>query len=288
MKRKTIQKELEKIHASWCKSIKDETVKKAAEQNTIITGGCIASMLLGEEVNDYDMYFRDKETVKLIAEYYAKQVDKISFQLNTVEPAIKVLEESERISLFIKSQGIIKFNSNDKKVFKPFCYLPIFVTQNAITLSDKVQLIVRFYGEPEEIHSNYDFEHCKSWWDSKSKQLVIPGPSAEALLARELKYTGSKYPLASIIRTRKFIKRGWSITAGEYVKMAIQLNSLDLLNINVLKDQLVGVDLSYFQAFIAQVEKDSQAPDFKLSGGYLCQVIDQIFDETHHMNGNDD
>ena len=69
---------------------------------------------------------------------------------------------------------------------------------------------------------------------------------AKCIINKELIYTGSKYPLCSIIRTRKFIERGYHINAGQYVKMAWQLNKLDLNNLDVFKDQLMGVDSFYW------------------------------------------
>lgn len=310
MKKKTIQTELRKVHNKWIKTITDKTVQELAAKNSIITGGCIASMLLGEKVNDYDIYFTDKATVLAICNYYKKVAEDIAIKTKTSIPMITIIDtdvEAEemkkeediecptksricdgRIKFKIKSSGIIKFNY-DEKVYKENSFLPIFLTSNAITLSDKVQLIVRFYGDVDTIHSNYDFEHCKSSWSSGTGKLIIPAASAEALLARELRYTGSKYPLSSIIRTRKFIKRDWTISAGEYVKMAVQLNQLDLLDVKVLEDQLIGVDTSYFVMFIDEMRKAMEDPNFKLSAGYVCEVIDKIFnDESDESNYDED
>lgn len=279
MKKKEIQKQLNKVHSEWCKSIKDEQVRSLVSENSIITGGCIASMLLGEQVNDYDIYFRTKETVVALCNYYSKEIKDIAAKMKVSIPDITVKESDYQITLFISSSGLIRLNSMDKKFPKGKFY-PIFATSNAITLSDKIQLIYRFIGEPEEIHSNYDFEHCKSYWCSWNHKLIIPASSAEALLARELRYTGSKYPLSSIIRTRKFIKRGWSINAGEYLKMCVQLNKLDLLDVNVLKDQLVGVDTTYFMMFISEIQaKIDSEKDFALTESYVLELIDKIFNE---------
>src|SRR3546814_2013322 len=46
-------------------------------------------------------------------------------------------------------------------------YRPVFVSTNAITLSDKIQIVLRFYGEADAIHENYDFVHCTNYWTSK-------------------------------------------------------------------------------------------------------------------------
>ncbi len=143
----------------------------------------------------------------------------------------------------------------------------------AITLSDKVQIVTRFFGEPAEIHENYDFDHCRCFWSSWDSHLELPRKALESLLSRSLQYSGSKYPLCSIIRARKFINRGWTITAGQYVKMAWQLNALNLTEHGVLEEQLTGVDFAYFQEIISELRKrDSE----KIEGTYLFTLIDKV------------
>ncbi|MCW3062424.1 MAG: hypothetical protein JWQ02_4245, partial [Capsulimonas sp.] len=73
MKTKTINIVLCRKFDAWLASIEDEAVRDLAARNTIITGGCIASMLLKEPVNDYDLYFRNSETALAVATYYVSQ-----------------------------------------------------------------------------------------------------------------------------------------------------------------------------------------------------------------------
>jgi len=154
----------------------------------------------------------------------------------------------------------------------------IFMSSNAITLSDQLQLVIRFFGEPDEIHDNYDFVHCMNYWKSWDGELVLSAGAMESLLTRELRYCGSKYPLCSIIRTRKFLKRGWSINAGQYLKMAMQLNELDLRDIKVLADQLVGVDATYFAQVINEAMKHMEDTDLdRVDNLYVVEIIDKIF-----------
>lgn len=89
------------------------------------------------------------------------------------------------------------------------------MSTNAITLSHRLQIVNRFYGKPDEIHDNYDFVHCTNYWTSWDSELVLRPAALEALLTRELRYVGSKYPVCSLIRVRKFTARGWSINAGQ-------------------------------------------------------------------------
>ena len=159
-------------------------------------------------------------------------------------------------------------------------YRPVYMTNNAITLSNKIQLILRFYGEPEKIHENYDFIHCTSYWKSWDGELVLPSRALEAIINKELYYIGSKYPLCSLVRTRKFLKRGWTINAGQLVKMALQLHDLDLTNLHVFEEPLIGVDSAYFMNFLFLLkEKEQQDPCFSMCSNYLIDLINTVFDD---------
>src|SRR4051812_30491998 len=70
VKAKTIKAVLRKKMDEWLASIEDEAVRKRVKNHTIVTGGCIASMLLREPVNDFDVYFTDYETALTVANYY--------------------------------------------------------------------------------------------------------------------------------------------------------------------------------------------------------------------------
>jgi hypothetical protein len=156
-------------------------------------------------------------------------------------------------------------------------YFPVFLSTNAITLSNGIQIVVRFYGEPDKIHETYDFQHTKAYWTSATGT-VIPNEVYDAVVNKTLIYTGSKYPVCSIFRMRKFIARGWKINAGQMLKMCMQISELDLMNINTLEDQLVGVDSLYFMNLIEQFRRMKEKnADWDLTPQYIISVIDKIF-----------
>lgn len=155
-------------------------------------------------------------------------------------------------------------------------YRPTFLTGNAITLSDGVQVIVRFFGDPEKIHQNYDYEHCKGYWTSWDRDLVLPPTTLRAIVDRRLNYTGSLYPVCSLFRMRKFLQRGWKVDAGQILKMAIQISNLNLSDINTLEDQLIGVDVAYFNRLIDVIkEKAGQSPH--IESCYVVELINEVF-----------
>ena len=95
MKAKTIKAIIAKKFNAWVESIEDVELKEKVRKGTIVTGGCIASMLLKEKVNDFDLYFRNKEVVKALADYYVARF-KVQ-KKNGIPVDISVLEEGERI-----------------------------------------------------------------------------------------------------------------------------------------------------------------------------------------------
>lgn len=315
MKKKTIKLVIKRKLNEWFNSIEDEEVRELVKKNTIVTGGCIASMLLKEQVNDFDIYFRNHETAKKIAQYYIDRFE--TKNAKGIERKIYIDEEAkDRVKIVVKSSGIasedekgadyryfeqdstnelgdeyvrqvmegntsnidlqeqmsddineLAQQENDKK------YRAVFLSSNAITLSDKIQLVLRFIGKPEEIHENYDFVHATNYYTSWDDELVFKEKALEALLTRELIYVGSKYPLCSLFRIRKFIGRGWTVTAGQMLKAALQLNELNLKNPEVLEDQLVGVDSAYFVELISKIKEDN--PE-KVDTAYIISIVDRM------------
>jgi hypothetical protein len=282
MNKKRIRQRLSKVFNQWVDTIEDEQVRNLVRANTIITGGCIASLLMNKEPHDYDIYFTDKETVLSVANYYVGRFNDKAVVLDMAQPdndsqllrpgeyeSLKETSDPSRVRIFIPSDGVAKLTPDKKKTHQP-----VYMSPNAITLTDRIQIITRFYGQPREIHENFDFIHCCNYWASHGDFLVLKHGAIESILAQELSYCGSKYPLCSIIRLRKFIKRGWYINAGEILKICFQLSDFDLSDPVVLEDQLVGVDSAYFNQVIRMLKEGGEN---QISASYLVTVIDKVF-----------
>jgi hypothetical protein len=301
MNRRLIEKILTAKHKQFVESITDPKVREMVDKNSIITGGSIVSLLLREPVNDYDYYFTNAETTRAVAEYFVHKFN-AAHPDAAVHP--KVVFKDDRVQIWIQSAGICSENSDVEYHYfeqrpeeagmnyvdhitapldapedpeKP-PFRPIFMSSNAITLSGKIQLVMRFYGSPEKIHENYDFIHCCNYWTSFDHKLTLNPAALESIIAKQLYYQGSLYPICSVIRLRKFINKGWYINAGQILKILFQISQLDLTNIDILRDQLTGVDSAYFMQLIDYCKKrQEEDPKFKLTVPYLVAVIDKIF-----------
>jgi hypothetical protein len=164
--------------------------------------------------------------------------------------------------------------SKQEKPKEKYDYRPIFLTDNAISLNGDIQLVIRFYGKPEEIHENYDYVHATNYWTSWDRQVTLRTEALECLLTKELRYIGSKYPICSLVRARKFIQRDWTINAGQFLKISMQISELNLKDYEVLKEQLVGMDVAYFMQVLSALKEED--PE-KINAAYLTEIIDRIF-----------
>ena len=72
MQIKTIEKKIVAKLNQWLETITDENLRKKVKDNLLVSGGSIASMLMGADVNDYDVYLKDRDVLKDLARYYIK------------------------------------------------------------------------------------------------------------------------------------------------------------------------------------------------------------------------
>lgn len=282
-----------------------KSFQEAVRDSVIVTGGAFTSMLLGEEPNDLDIYFATNTTATLVTNFFLnKMKDKGNIEITSHvhQIYVKTRPDNEGLHIMLRSVGVAgedidqkkykyfeaypeasadEFFATYKKNFgknipeKGRSYDVTFMTSNAITLNNGLQFIIRFTGDPETIHSNFDFIHATNYW-TWEEGVVYNVEALRATHEKRLYYFGSKFPVASIFRLKKFIERGWRISAGEMVKIMFDISKLDLTDISVLREQSIGMDSAYFnEAISILVNRDESDGD--LDRTYLFKVLDQVF-----------
>ena len=176
MLERTMKQVLSKKVNAWLKTITDEEVVKAIKKDLIITGGCFTSMIQNEVPKDFDCYFATKETAILVAEYYiglwdeSRAYDVFLVDGESDPRAAQYNVSPDRVKIIVQSQGVLgnpndvgsseelgtdvneliseidetaadEIISEEKREF-----FPVFMSSNAITLSNGIQIVVRFYG----------------------------------------------------------------------------------------------------------------------------------------------
>lgn len=306
MQIKTIQKNISNKLNEWLGSITDDTLKEDLRKNVLVSGGSITSMLLGEPVNDYDVYIKNMDVLKRLTLYYTAAYsnditvldgrdkailsgvildkykgrftdDEFSEYDTAYNISLRNLKDNQIKLFFLEKNGGKRVNE-DKKA-EDLYYSPLFFSPNAISLSNDLQIVIRFNGDAETIHKTFDFVHATNYFTFEDG-LVTNKAALESILTKQLKYQGSQYPLTTIIRVRKFLKRNWNIGAGELLKIMFQISELDLKNPDVLEEQLIGVDVAYFGKLI-EVLRGIENLETKMTSEYLNTIIDKVFNDAH-------
>lgn len=301
MQFKTIKKTIADKMEDWLASITDESLRKDVKANLLVSGGSICSLILGETVNDYDVYLQDRNVLIKLVEYYVKDIKDVEIwdgnkkddiianyrknfseadfndHYSMVSCSMRNLQENQ-VKIWVPDGGmkVHKAIESVKEGEAPKKYLVSYLSPNAISLTDDLQIVIRFHGTPVEIHKSFDFIHATNYFTFKDG-VVTSIRALQSILSRQLYYQGSLYPLTSVIRAKKFIKRNWNITAGEYLKMIFQCSLLDFTNLDVLEEQLIGIDVAYFSTLVSALRKAQENnSEFKLSAEYLNEIIDRI------------
>ena len=289
MQRKTIIKTVKKELELWLDSITDPILRNDVRKSLLVSGGCIASLYLQEKVNDYDIYIQDIKVAKRLAEYYVgNDTRMIVLSGSDKEELVKSVEGKDDSAYVIavrnlKEDQVKIFFAEKNGGYAPEYdedtapkYRPVFYSPNAISLSDDIQIVLRFTGNAAAIHKNFDFVHATSYF-TYDEGLVTTVEVLESILSKTLKYRGSLYPVTSIIRIKKFLKRGWNISAGEMLKIMFQISELNLRDPYVLEEQLIGVDIAYFSKLI---EILSSTKKETIDSHALNTIIDKVFNEN--------
>lgn len=142
-----------------------------------VSGGCIGSLLRKEEPNDYDIYFFSKLKGDAVVSMYKN------------DPAYKdeVSEWDEKYRDAPVGQKMI--------------------TENAVTLKNKLQLITKHFGEPQELRKSFDFVHCMPYYDSRDGKLYISREQYDLCVNKLLKVNNQNAVIDR--RIEKFTSKGW-------------------------------------------------------------------------------
>ena len=245
----------------WDGRKKDELTKKNSESIFDLDEG--EELLSGEDGRSVAFRTLKDDQIKIFVNsgrggYDVKEMKDLNDTINT---SLDIFENKET-----KSEPDVETK-----------YFPLYFSPNAITLSDGIQIIIRFWGDHTQIHNNFDFIHATNYF-TMTDNLVTNTRALESILAKQLYYQGSLFPITSIIRMRKFMKREWNINAGDILKILFQVSQLDLTNLDVLEEQLIGVDVVYFKNLIDDLRDFHKGK--KINSEDINKIIDIVFNSV--------
>jgi len=97
---------LDDVVNQWLDSIDNEELRNTFAENVLVAGGSIGSLIRNETPNDYDLFFRNQETVNLISNYYQQYDNSGNFRIITITENAVTFENG--IQLVLKYNGDLK------------------------------------------------------------------------------------------------------------------------------------------------------------------------------------
>jgi len=146
-------------------------------RNLYLTGSSIGDLIRGDTPKDWDIYFRNERVARdirttIVNKYQNDILDKSSSQYNTL--------------------------NNDK-----------LITNNAITMIGNIQLITVVTGEPEDVRAEFDYLHCKPYYDPNTEKLYISERQYYACVNKLLVPNPTRKGPLKDFRRDKFLARGF-------------------------------------------------------------------------------
>ena len=142
-----------------------------------LSGGAIASIIQGKFPNDWDVYFTNAETQKAVIDLFMAD--------HPVEIAV----------VFEKYREVY---DHDGKL----------ITENAMTLKNDIQFIIKHSGTPEEVRKTFDFVHCLPYYHFGKDLLFISKEQYDLCHDKKLKINNMKS--VTTWRQSKFEQRGYT------------------------------------------------------------------------------
>jgi len=138
----------------------------------------------------------------------------------------------------------------------------------------RVQLIKRIYGKPCEVIGRFDYTICMAAYLPMSGEIILGNNFLYHLSGKELHYHIGEYPLASLWRAKKYLKKGFNFPAVEIIKLALTINNLNIKDYKELKEQLEGIDTLFLMDLTnALLKQGKKEFEFKKALVFMENVL---------------
>lgn len=163
-------------------------------------------------------------------------------------------------------------------------------TANAITYkynNQIYQVIKAFVGHPVDIMNQFDFTICMGSYGIHSGYFILHDTFLLHLADKSLIFnTAAQYPVCSLYRVHKYLKRGYQLPPAQLLKIILKINTLNLLNPSVLKEQLEGVDTLLLKPLTDQYLQDNTQDQININD--FLDFVEKHLDRIGYGYTNDE
>lgn len=226
------------------KLIIPEILEYVKEHHGFIAGGAIRAVFTSDHISDIDIFFYDP------TDFNAGGVFEEGIDTGSTE--------GYRI-MFLKTDVAWTHKPENEYAKYPL-----------------QQMICAVYGSPEDVIKKFDFTMCMAAWNPVSRDFIMDQYFLKHCAQKRLVFNVNvDYPICSLWRAAKFIKRGWKLPAVDCIKLALKINKLDISTKGQLKRQLMGIDTLFLKELTDALETNKDATyDFGEAIEFIATMID--------------
>lgn len=192
------------------KAIGEDVYALLKDTKCVLAGGAITSIFSGAEVNDYDIYFTDKEGLsRLITQVFGVSVE-------------DHISSFELIAKFATDRSMLCIDKYSK---------------------NKLQFIhYKIFKDAHDIFNSFDFEHVMGAFDFATEEFVFHENFFKSLAQRNIVFNpNTDFPIVSLMRTNKYKERGFKISKAQMLRVAFTIASQNYDSWEKVKSECAGM-----------------------------------------------
>lgn len=180
------------------------------DMRVVLAGGAITSIFSGAEINDFDLYFTDKEGLsRLVAEVFGVSE---GYYISPFDLNVKFA--TNRSMLCIDKYSKSKLQFIHYKVFK----------------------------DAHDIFNSFDFEHVMGAFDFATEEFVFHDNFFKSLAQRNIVFNpNTGFPIMSMMRTNKYRERNYKISEAQMLRVAFTIASRNYDSWEKVKSECAGM-----------------------------------------------
>lgn len=192
------------------KTIGEDVYDLLKDMKVVLAGGAITSIFSGAEINDFDLYFTDKEGLsRLVAEV---------------------------------------FGVSDEEHISPFDLIVKFATNRSMLCIDKysknkLQFIhYKVFKDAHDIFNSFDFEHVMGAFDFATEEFIFHDNFFKSLAQRNIVFNpNTDFPIVSLTRVQKYKERSYKISKAQMLRVAFTIAGRNYDSWEKVKSECAGM-----------------------------------------------
>lgn len=188
--------------------------------NAILAGGALTSILINKPINDYDLYFYNKDDINNL---------------------LNIINKDNNFSLINETNNAYTYD-----------YMLMRKIDNIKCKGRRIVIQIIFNPEfmglsPQDLINTFDFSVCQVAYDFKNNKFYYGNNFDKDIREREIHFNiSSNHPIVSFMRVEKYKEKEFNIRSIEILKIIFKIKSLKFKTYKDVINQISGISSSYF------------------------------------------